>query len=332
MSSIPVDNVAAELSCEACGRLPEPPKTRLTVANIAAMLPLELATPAAMVHTALPNVVKILILAITTCILGIWVAEPSAMRLLRSWLHAPALRHRRRLATSPALWRARASIDNKPGAVKRLTHVLSRHHVNILSIQVHPPDDIPHLPRDARVLVELVISAAASQSEQQLLDIIGSGRAQNRRVWPTTALAQSDGQTKALSLAARIAANPDELPLAAAELLCAQVINPATTVAQDSRNILKIPSSLGRVLLSRPSEPFTPAESARAHRLAELAETVALTPRAASPAARPRRGPHKPGRIACTPHALHTRTTSCPQASRRDIDATHTHEHSGSGR
>ncbi|MDQ1621843.1 MAG: hypothetical protein QOH19_261 [Actinomycetota bacterium] len=289
MSSTPPNNVAAELSCEVCGRLPEPPKTRLTMANIAAMLPLELAIHAAIVHAELPDVIKILILAVTTCALGIWVAEPSAMRLLRTWLHAPALRHRRRLDTAAALWRARASIENKPGALERLTHALSRHHISVLSLQVHPLDNAPQLPRDAHVLVELVVSAETSLTEQELLDVIQSGRAQGYRVWPTTALALADGQTKALSLAARIAAHPDELPLAAAELLSAQVINPATTVAPDSRTTLKIPSNQGAVLLSRPSGPFTLAESARAHRLAELAETAELTTRASSAAAGSRR-------------------------------------------
>lgn len=146
---------------------------------------------------------------------------------------------------------------------------------------------------------------------------------------PRTALAQADGQTKAVSLTARIAANPDELPLAAAELLSAQVIHPTTTIARDNRNTLKIPSSRGPVLLSRPTEPFTPAESARAHRLAELAETLELNPRTAVPSALPR---SRPGRVAHTPHPPHTRTTSCHRAGRRNVDAPHARDHSGSGR
>lgn len=326
------DNIAAELSCEVCGRLPEPPKTRLTVASFAAMLPLELAAPAVIIHTALPDVVKILILCLVTCALGIWVAEPSAMRLLRSWLHAPALRHRRRLDTSAALWRTRTSIENTPAALKRLTSALEGHHVNILSNKVHPLDHTPQLPRGARVLVELVISVKAALTEQGLLNIIGSGRGRGCRVWPTTALAQADGQTKALSLAARIAANPDELPLAAAELLSAQIINPATTVAQDSRNILKIPSSLGPVLLSRPSGPFTTAESARVHRLAELAETVELTTRPPVPTAKPRGRPSNPNCLYHKSHPSRTRATSCHQGSRRKPGTPHTNNHSGSGR
>jgi hypothetical protein len=44
--------------------------------------------------------------------------------------------------------------------------------------------------------------------------------------------------------------------------------------------VLKIPTAWDvPLLISRPGEPFTPAESARANRLAELAETVLLTGR-----------------------------------------------------
>jgi len=37
----------ADLSCEVCGQMPEPTKTRLTLANIAVMLPIELLVHAA---------------------------------------------------------------------------------------------------------------------------------------------------------------------------------------------------------------------------------------------------------------------------------------------
>ncbi len=63
-------------------------------------------------------------------------------------------------------------------------------------------------------------------------------------VWPTSALALVDGQTKALTLAAQVTANPGS------------------------------PWS-GLIVVSRPDEPFTPAESARAHRLAEVAVSAA---------------------------------------------------------
>lgn len=97
----------------------------------------------------------------------------------------------------------------------------------------------------------------------------------------------ADGQTKALSLATRIAGNPSELPMAVAELLSAKVvaIDPeraspgATSAVGPSTDVFKIPTAWhGPLVFSRPGEPFSPAESARAHRLAELAEILAHSP------------------------------------------------------
>ncbi|GAP60658.1 hypothetical protein AHiyo1_42300 [Arthrobacter sp. Hiyo1] len=85
-----------------------------------------------------------------------------------------------------------------------------------------------------------------------------------------------------MTLAARVAANTDELPFTVAELLSATVL-PAgpqrrgQATAELPGTVLKIPSSRGPLYFSRDAEPFTPAESARAHRLAELAEIVELT-------------------------------------------------------
>ena len=54
----------AELSCEVCGQMPEPTKTRLTLANSAVMLPIELLVHAAVVETHLPYVAKVLVLLV----------------------------------------------------------------------------------------------------------------------------------------------------------------------------------------------------------------------------------------------------------------------------
>lgn len=269
----------AELSCEVCGQMPEPPKARFTVAQIAVMLPIELLVHAAVVETQLPYVAKVLLLTVTATILVIWVAEPSAAKVLRSWLHAPALRHRRRLHTAPALWRARTVLRDQPGSLQRITQSLARLDTNILSIHVHP--------MDGTVLDEFVLSAPGHLGEQELLEALDDGGGRESHVWPTTALALADGQTRALSIAARIAGNPDELPLAVAELLSARVVpsvpegsaeEPAAGVGP-SGTLLKIPTAWhGPLVFSRPDEPFTPAESARAHRLAELAEILAHRP------------------------------------------------------
>ena len=264
----------SELSCEVCGQMPEPTKTRLTVANVAVMLPIELLVHALVVQTHLPYVAKVLVLTLTATVLVIWVAEPSAARILRRWLHAPALRHRRRLGTAPALWRARTVLRDEPGSLQRVTRSLALLDTNILGIHVHPVR--------GGVLDEFVLSAPGGVSERRLLEALADGGGRGTQVWPTTALAMADGQTKALSLAARIAATPAELPLAVAELLSARILDPGSESARhgaetnDAGTLLKIPTAWhGPITFFRPGEPFTPAESARAHRLAELAEILA---------------------------------------------------------
>ncbi|WP_427005629.1 amino acid-binding protein [Pseudarthrobacter sp. H2] len=266
----------SELSCEVCGQMPEPTKARLTLANIAVMLPIELLVHAAVVETHLPYVAKVLVLTLTATILVIWVAEPSAARMLRRWLHAPALRHRSRLVAAPALWRARTVLKDRPGSLQKITQSLARLDTNILSIHVHPVAD--------GVLDEFVLSAPGELREGELLRALRDGGGKDPHVWPTTALAMADGQTGALSLAARIAANPDELPLAVAELLHARIVpaegpGPWQEASAAGGTILRIPTAWhGPISFIRPDEPFTPAESARAHRLAELAETLAHRP------------------------------------------------------
>ncbi|MFE5837506.1 amino acid-binding protein [Arthrobacter sp. NPDC056493] len=264
--------------------MPEPTKTRLTVANVAVMLPIELLVHALVVQTHLPYLAKVLVLTLTATVLVIWVAEPSAARILRRWLHAPALRHRRRLGTAPALWRARTVLRDEPGSLKRITRSLALLDTNILGIHVHPVR--------GGVMDEFVLSAPGEVSERQLLEALTDGGGRSAQVWPTTALAMADGQTKALSLAARIAATPGELPLAVAELLSARILDPGSESAghlgptdsgptdraqtNDAGTVLKIPTAWhGPITFFRPGEPFTPAESARAHRLAELAEILA---------------------------------------------------------
>lgn len=273
MKPPPQNTPAAELRCEVCGLMPEPPKARLTLANVAVMLPIELLVHALVVETHLPYVAKVVVLALTATVLVIWVAEPSAARILLRWLHAPALRHRRQLASAPSLWRARTLLRDQPGSLQRITAALARLDTNILSIHVHPVAD--------GVLDEFVLSVPGEVGERELLAALRDGGGAGSHVWPTTALAIADGQTRALSLAARIAATPDELPLAVAELLQARIVPPSDAGAEgpDDGTRLKIPTAWhGPITFSRPGEPFTPAESARAHRLAELAEILAYRP------------------------------------------------------
>jgi hypothetical protein len=171
-------------------------------------------------------------------------------------------------------------LRDKPGSLQKLTQALAGLDTNILSIHVHPVA--------GGVLDEFVLSAPGEVRESELLRTLRAGGGVDPHVWPTTALAMADGQTGALSLAARIAANPDELPLAVAELLRARILPgqpagsaEAPAAAGGDGTVLRIPTAWhGPITFYRPGEPFTPAESARAHRLAELAEILAHRPAA----------------------------------------------------
>jgi hypothetical protein len=266
----------AELACDVCGRLPHPHPVRLTLAKVAAAFPIELLVHAVVVGLDMPFAVKVAVLALTATVLLIWVIEPSTMRVLREWLHAPAVRARRRLDAAPALWRVRTTVDDEPGTLERLAHEFARLDANILTVHVH---------HDAGSAVdEFVLATPASVGGDELVAAAEAAGGYDAHAWATTALALADGQTKALSLATRVLADPAELPLAVAELLGARVVTGRLSVPdvraagpEGAGTLLKIPSPWsGAFLFTRPDEPFTPAERARAHRLAELAERAVL--------------------------------------------------------
>jgi hypothetical protein len=254
-------------ACDVCGRLPHPRRLRLTLAKLVAIAPVELALHAVVLAAHPPYLVAVAVLATVTTALVIWVVEPSTMRLLRSWLHAPKARPRNGIGT---LWRIRVTLDDRAGTLESVTRQLSDLDANILGLHVHPIDD--------GVRDELVVSTPDDITAADLEVAIEAAGGRETHVWPTTTLALVDGQTKALSLSARVVADPAELPHAVAELLGAQLVtNRATLAGQlpDDGTVLKVPSPwTGLFAFSRPGEPFTPAESARAHRLAELAEAA----------------------------------------------------------
>ena len=265
------------LACEVCGRLPRPRKLRLTLAKLTAVFPIELLLHALVVYFHTSYVLTVTILAITTTVLVIWVVEPSAMRLLTRWLHAPAMHTQERLHEADSLWRIRVTLDDEPGSLEAIAHEMAALRATILDLQVHPLVDGA---RD-----EIVVGAAEHLREEDLLRAIQRGGGLDVHAWQTTVLALVDGQTKALTLAARVAVNPEELPLAVAEMLNARVVTDHLQLTHggsdreaDDGTTLRIPSPwTGLFVFSRTNEPFTPAESARANRLAQIAEAALIT-------------------------------------------------------
>ncbi|WP_405059342.1 amino acid-binding protein [Kribbella sp. NBC_01505] len=258
-------------ACEVCGRLPHPRRLRLTVAKLLAVFPVEFALHAIVLALHPPYVVAVGVLVITTTVLVIWVVEPSAMRFLRAWLHAP---HVQASSGIDALWRIRVTVADRVGSLERVTHELAGVEANILGLHVHAVEN--------GVRDELVVSAPDSVRAASLSAAVEDAGGNDVQVWPTTALALMDGQTKALSLAARVVGDPTELPHAVAELLGAHLITDRVLLSgplPTDGTLLKIPSPwAGMFAFTRPGEPFTPAESARAHRLAQLAELAVPRP------------------------------------------------------
>lgn len=260
-------------ACDVCGRPPHPRRARLAVAKLLAVFPVELVLHALVIRYHLSYLTTVVVLTVTTTVLVIWVVEPSAMRLLRTWLHAPALARRRRVETAPALWRIRTRVDDHPGALEHVARGLAELDANILSIHIHPLEN-GALDEIIAVAPEEVASAAIGAA-------VESAGGADVQVWPASALALVDGQTTALSYAARVAADAAELPLAVCELLRARLVVDRITAltrqaAAEEATTLRVPSPwTGLFVFTRPGEPFTPAERARANRLAEVAEAAA---------------------------------------------------------
>jgi hypothetical protein len=268
--------VTGGLACAACGRLPHPHRVRLTLVKLLAVFPVELLLHALVVHYHLSYAATVALLSVSTTVLVLWVVEPSAMRALRTWLHAPQLRAEERLGAATALWRVRATVDDSPGALRGVTEQLAALDANILSLHVHPLDEGA---RD-----ELVVATGEAVRGEDLVAAAEAGGGRDAHAWRTTALALVDGPTKALALAARVAEDPSELPLAAAELLGARVVtsrlgapDPRRAPHGPGHRTLHVPTPwTACIVLERSDEPFTPAESARAARLAQIAEVAAL--------------------------------------------------------
>src|SRR6185436_4751010 len=152
------------LACEVCGRLPHPRKVRLALAKLTAVFPIELLLHAVVVYFDMSFVLTVTLLAVTTTVLVIWVVEPSAMRLLTRWLHAPAIHARARLHGAESLWRIRVTHQDQGGALAAFTPELAGLRATILERRIqHQAKGAPD---------EIVVGAAADVREEDLLSAI----------------------------------------------------------------------------------------------------------------------------------------------------------------
>jgi GNAT superfamily N-acetyltransferase len=175
-----------------------------------------------------------------------------------------------------ALWRVRATVDDRPGFLAVLTASLALRKVNILSVQVHATE--------AGVVDDFLVDAPDALSEAELVAAVGKGRGRDAWVRRADAHGLVDTPTQLIGLAARVARDPEELAAALALLLgegepelCEIVWRPDDTLTRAgfSATAMALPDPAGGTLhLRRAEPPFTPAEYARAHALVDLAVAV----------------------------------------------------------
>jgi methylglyoxal synthase/GNAT superfamily N-acetyltransferase len=180
------------------------------------------------------------------------------------------------------LWTVRATVDDVPGRLAILAASLARRAINILAVQVHLTPDGP--------VDELLVAASPVLSSADLTAAVVDGGARAPRVASADAHALVDAPTRALALATRLIRSPDDLaPVLLSLLPGAQLTwraEPPDGHEDTSTQLwLKDPTG-GGFLLTRTGVPFTPAESARAYAMMDVA-TVAMVARLASAPAAP---------------------------------------------
>src|SRR3954470_3719831 len=110
-----------------------------------------------------------------------------------------------------ALWRIRATVDDRPGYLSVLTASLALRSVNILAVQVHTTE--------GGAVDDFLVDAPDSLSEADLLAAIARGRGRDAYVTRAEAHGLADQPTRTLALAQRLVHDPDQLDEALISLL-----------------------------------------------------------------------------------------------------------------
>jgi GNAT superfamily N-acetyltransferase len=166
-----------------------------------------------------------------------------------------------------ALWRIRATVDDRPGYLSVLTASLALRSVNILAVQVHTTE--------GGAVDDFLVDAPDTMTEAELQAAITRGRGREAFVVRAEAQGLADQPTRALALAARLVHDPDSLGEALVQLLDAAEVRwrPEGSVVLhgfDEERMTLIDPSGGTYEVLRPAPAFTPAEYARAQALVEV--------------------------------------------------------------
>jgi GNAT superfamily N-acetyltransferase len=191
-----------------------------------------------------------------------------------------------------ALWRIRATVDDRPGYLSVLTASLALRGVNILSVQVHTTE--------AGAVDDFLVDAPDAVGVKDLVSAVERGRGRDCWVARSEARVLVDQPTRALGLATRLVRDPDALGESLRALLGASAVTwrpvpeprrtsegrgpdqparPGRPAEPDRRgygeHIMWLPDPAGGSFEVTRTEPsFTPAEYARAQALVDLAAAV----------------------------------------------------------
>ncbi|TDC57283.1 GNAT family N-acetyltransferase [Micromonospora sp. KC207] len=172
-----------------------------------------------------------------------------------------------------ALWRIRATVDDRPGYLSVLTASLALRGVNILTVQVHTTE--------VGAVDDFLVDAPDTLDEAGLIAAVERGRGRDCWVARSEARGLADQPTRVLGLATRLVRDPDLAGEALRTLLGADEVTwrPAAVAGGVTGTTMVLPDPTGGSYeLSRAAPSFTPAEYARAQALAELAATASRRP------------------------------------------------------
>lgn len=172
------------------------------------------------------------------------------------------------------LWRVRAGLPDRPGALAELAAACGRAGVNIQTVQV--------FPGDATVTDELVLQVPQGWTQDQLRELVDGAGGETVSAVPVTTAALEDQPTRYVQAVRSIVAQPATFPDVAAHLFDADVA-PSTGHV----DVLEMTVGGSATIQIRRDTPFTSTERERAAALAELVGEVLD---AQAPPA-----PHQPG-------------------------------------
>lgn len=160
------------------------------------------------------------------------------------------------------LWRVRATLPDRPGALALLAAECGRSEVNILGFQVFPGVDL--------VTDELVLDSPEGWTVEDVAGLVARSGGTAVSVARCTEAALADQPTRYIEAAASVLAAPASFPDVLARLFDAEA-EPAS--GESSQDVLDV--TVASVLVQvRRTAPFTATEHARAAALAGVVDDV----------------------------------------------------------